>query len=130
MTAFLDTNLLIYAQERGTKGEIARAAILTGGVISVQVLNEFVAVLRRKFGFEWHVIEEAVADVRTAIETVRPIEVSTHAEAMALARSYGLNFHDALIVATALEAGCDTLLTEDLQAGQRIESLTVVNPFA
>jgi len=129
MTAFLDTNILIYAQEHGTKGEIARDAILTGGVISVQVLNEFVSVLRRKFGFEWDVVEEAVADVRTALDTVRPMDVSTHAEALALARSYGLNFYDALIVAAALEAGCDTLLTEDLQAGQRIEGLTVVNPF-
>lgn len=130
MTAFLDTNILIYAQEHGTKGEVAREAILTGGVISVQVLNEFVAVLRRKFGFEWDVIEEAVADVRTALETVHPIDVSTHTDALVLARSYGFNFYDALIVAAALAAGCDTLLTEDLQAGQRIDGLTVVNPFA
>lgn len=129
MTAFLDTNILIYAQERGTKGELAREAILVGGVISVQVLNEFVAVLRRKFGLEWYVIEEAVVDVRIALETVHPMDVSTHTEAVALARSYGFSFYDALIVATALEAGCDTLITEALQAGQRIEGLTVVNPF-
>ena len=57
------------------------------------------------------------------------MDVSTHTEASALARSYGLDFYDVLIVAAALEAGCDTLLTEDLQAGQRIEGLTVVNPF-
>ena len=130
MITSLDTNILIYAQEHGTKGEVAREAILTGGVTSVQVLNEFVAVLRRKFGFEWDVIEEAVADVRTALETVHPIDVSTHTDALVLARSYGFNFDDALIVAAALEAGCDTLLTEDLQAGQGIDGLTVVNPFA
>ena len=50
MTAFLDTNLLIYAQGADAKGETARQAILAGGVISVQVVNEFAAVLRRKFG--------------------------------------------------------------------------------
>ena len=52
MTVFLDTNVLIYAQGAGAKSEVARQTILAGGVISVQVLNEFAAVLRRKFGFE------------------------------------------------------------------------------
>ena len=129
MTAFIDTNVLIYAQGTGAKSEVARTVILTGGVISVQVLNEFVAVLRRKFGFDWDVVAEAVADVRAALDPVRPLDISTHTEALTLATSYGFNLHDSLIVAAALEAGCDTLLTEDLQAGQRIESLTVVNPF-
>ena len=130
MTAFLDTNVLIYAQGAGAKSEVARTVILTGGVISVQVLNEFVAVLRRKFRFEWDVIAEAVSDVCVALDPVRPIDISTHTEAVALARSYGFSFCDSLIVAAALEAGCDTLLTADLQNGQRIVSLTVVNLFA
>ena len=56
MTAFIDTNVLIYAHESGAKSETARQVILTGGVISVQVLNEFAAVLRRKFRLEWAVI--------------------------------------------------------------------------
>ena len=130
MTAFLDTNLLIYAQGAGAKGETARQAILAGGVISVQVLNECAAVLRRKFKFDWDAVGEAISDMRTALEPVRPIDVGTHEAAVALARSHGFSFYDALIVASALEAGCDTLLTEDLQAGQRIAGLTIVNPFA
>ena len=130
MTAFLDTNILIYAQGAGAKGEIARQMILAGGVISVQVLNEFAAVLRRKFSLEWEVIAEAVADVRTALESVRPIDVATHTEAVSLARTHGFSFYDSLIIASALEAGCDTLLTEDLQTGRRIEGLVIVNPFA
>ena len=68
--------------------------------------------------------------MRTALEPVRPIDVGTHEAAIALARSHGFSFYDALIVVSALEAGCDTLLTEDLQAGQRIAGLTIVNPFA
>ena len=129
MTVFIDTNVLIYAQGTGAKSETARQAILAGGVISVQVLNEFAAVLRRKFRLEWDVIADALADVRAALGPVRPLNVEIHMHAVALARSHGFSFYDALIVASALAAGCDTLLTEDLQAGQRVVGLTIVNPF-
>ncbi|MDE2666211.1 MAG: PIN domain-containing protein [Acidobacteriota bacterium] len=130
MIAFLNTNILIYAQGSGAKSEVARQTILAGGVISVQVLSEFASVLRRKFAFEWDVIDEAIADLRTALDPVRPIGIETHTEAVALARSHGFGFYDALIVASALEAGCDVLLTEDLQPGRRIASLTILDPFA
>ncbi len=66
MTAFIDTNVLIYAQGTGVKSETARQAILAVGAISVQVLNEFAALPRRKFRLEWDVIADALADVRTA----------------------------------------------------------------
>jgi len=130
MKAFIDTNVLIYAHAADEKGEMAREAILAGGVISVQVLNEFASVLLRKFRLDWAVIADALADVRTALGPVRPIDVEIHIRALALFRSYGFNFYDALIVASALAAGCDALLTEDLPAGQRVEGLTIVNPFA
>ena len=130
MTVFIDTNVLIYGQEAGAKSETARRVILAGGVISVQVLNEFAAVLRRKFGLEWAVIADSLADIRTALGPVRAIGVEIHTSAVALARSRGFSFHDALIVASALDAGCETLLTEDLQAGRRVNGLTIVNPFA
>ena len=130
MTAFIDTNVLIYAHGADEKSETARQTILTGGVISVQVLNEFAVVLRRKFRLEWDVIADVLADVRAALGPVRPVDVEIHLNAVSLARSHDFSFYDALIVASALAAGCDTLLTEDLQAGQRIAGLTVVNPFA
>lgn len=129
MTAFLDTNVLIYAQGDGPKGEIARRAILEGGTISVQVLNECASILRRKFHLEWDAIAVAIKDMRTALEAVRPIDISTHTDALDLARAHGFNFYDALIIASALEAGCDVLLTEDMQAGRRIAGMTIVNPF-
>ena len=56
----------------GAKSEVARQAILAGGVIGVQVSNEFAAVLRRKFGFERDDIAQAIADVRAALDPVRP----------------------------------------------------------
>ena len=129
MRPFLDTNLLVYAQTSDPRSAAARQAILAGGVISVQVLNEFAAVLRRKFKRDWDEIAEAVADVRTTLDPVRPISIETHETAVDLAREHDFSFYDALIVASALEAKCDTLLTEDLQAGRRIQGLTIVNPL-
>lgn len=55
---------------------------------------------------------------------------STHAQALALARDHSLSIYDALVVASALEAACDTLYSEDLQNGRRFPALTIVNPFA
>lgn len=130
MSAFIDTNVLVYAQGAGPKSDTARQVILAGGVVSVQVMNEFAAVLRRKFRLEWDLIADALADAREALGPVRPIDVDVHLHAVDLARSHDFSFHDALIVASALAAGCDTLLTEDLQAGRRIAGLTIVNPFA
>ena len=130
MRPFLDTNLLVYAQTSDPKAAAARQAILAGGVISVQVLNEFAAVLRRKFKRDWEEIAQAVADVRITLDPVRPISVETHAAAANLARRHGFSFCNALIVASALEAKCDTLLTEDLQAGRVVQGLTIVNPLA
>ena len=82
MTAFIDTNVLIYANGADEKSETARQTILAGGVISVQVLNEFAAVLRRKFRLEWDVIADALADVRAALGPVRPVDVEIHLNAL------------------------------------------------
>ena len=81
------------------------------------------------FRLEWDVVADALADVRTALGPVRPIDVDIHLNAVTLARLHDFAFYDASIVASALEAGCDTLLTEDLQSGRRVASLTIVNPF-
>ena len=58
-----------------------------------------------------------------------PITLETHGNAVALARDHGLAFYDALIVASAIEAGCDTLFSEDMQHGRKIGGLAIVNPF-
>lgn len=129
MKAFLDTNLLVYAQTTDPKSEIARQAIAEGGTISVQVLNEFANVLQRKLGLNWDEIAAALEDVKTALGPVRPIDLDTHNTAVELSRGHGFHIYDSLIIAAALEAECDQLLTEDLQAGRRIEGLAIVNPF-
>ena len=129
MTAFLDTNLLVYAQTADPKGETARQVIASGGTISVQVLNEFANVLRRKFGLDWDEVAQALEDVKAALGPIRPITLETHAATLELSRHHGFSIYDSLIIAAALEAGCSQLMTEDLQAGRRIQGLAIVNPF-
>ncbi len=100
-----------------------------GGVISAQVLNEFVRVSRKKLRLDWSVIATALAEFRLLVAEVRPVAESTHDIAVALAREHGLDIYDALIVAAALEAGCDRLYSEDLQHGRRFGDCVIVNPF-
>lgn len=130
MSAFLDTNILVYAQTSGAKADKARELLAAGGKLSVQVLNEFVAVSRRKLQRNWSEIGEAVDDTLALVDPPLPITFDTHATAMSLARDHDFSFYDALIVASALEAGCKTLFTEDMQHGRSIESVVIVNPFA
>ena len=99
-----------------------------GATISVQVLNEFVNVARGKLGWSWPDIETMLSLVGRT-RRVLDLSVATHEAAVALARDHGLSFYDALIVAAALEAGCDILYTEDMQHGRKFGGLTIVNPF-
>jgi predicted nucleic acid-binding protein len=127
---FFDTNILLYlASEDQTKADRAEDLLSGGGVVSVQVLNEFVSVSARKWRRPWEAIEETLAVVR-ALCQVEPITLAVHERALALARDHDFAFYDALIVASAREAGCDTLLSEDMQHGRVIDrALTIRNPF-
>ncbi len=129
--AFLDSNLLIYAAlQPDPRSRIAKEIVAQGGKISVQVLNEFANVARRKLGRPWPEIVQALADIRAVFPAPLPLTTATHEAALTLAARYGFAFYDALIAASALEAGCATLLSEDMQAGQVIEGrLTIRNPF-
>jgi predicted nucleic acid-binding protein len=129
VSAFFDTNILVYAQQAGEKADRARTLFLGGGKLSVQVLNEFTAVSRRKQQKDWHEIAEAISDALTLVEPPLALTLEMHTAARVLSEDHRLAFYDALIVAAALEAGCDTLFTEDMQHGRRFGSLTVVNPF-
>ena len=130
MSAFFDTNLFVYAQQIGAKGEQARATLAAGGFISVQVLNEFVAVARRKLGKDWDAIEAAIEDMLALVEPPLQLSLATNKAARVLARDQGFSFYDSLIVASALDADCETLYTEDMQDGRKIGTLTIRNPFA
>jgi predicted nucleic acid-binding protein len=129
VSAFFDTNVLVYTATSDPKKERAAACLGRGGLASVQVLNEFVHVARRKLRHDWPLIEVALEQFRLVLESVVPITMSTHASAVLLARDQGLSFFDALIVAAAIEAGCDTLYSEDMPNGRTIGNLAIVNPF-
>ena len=129
MSAFFYTNILVYAQQADGKGDRARQLFASGGKLSVQVLNEFTSVSRRKQRRDWREIDEAVADVLTTVDPPLAITLDLHISARALAEDHLLSFYDALIVASAIEAGCDTLYSEDMQHGRTIGGVAIVNPF-
>lgn len=127
---FLDTNILLYLlSDNAAKAERAEEIVAAGGTISVQVLNEFAAVALRKLRMSAAEVREALEPI-AAICTVVPITLKMHQRGLLLAERYRFSFYDALITATALETGCTTLYTEDLQSGQLIEGqLAINNPF-
>lgn len=129
MSAFFDSNILIYAYSTDIRRALALTTIAGGGVISAQVLNEFTNVLRKKQKQDWPVIEAAVQSIRFRFPDIVPLTSDTHAAALVLARDHGLAFYDALIIASAIEAGCDTLYSEDMQHGRSIGGLAIVNLF-
>jgi predicted nucleic acid-binding protein len=131
-SAFLDTNVLIYSvAENDPRSDAAEALLAGGGVISAHVLNEFVAVARRKLGMSWADVTEALDAIRILCPSPVPITIETHGAALRIAQQYGYHIYDALLAAAALEAKCDTLYTEDMQDGQVIDDrLTIKNPFA
>ncbi len=130
--AFFDTNVLLYiVGENDERTAPAEALVATGGVVSVQVLNELAAVARRKLGMTWDEITEALAAIRVLCPSPVPLTTETHEAGLRIAAQYQFHIYDALIAAAALEAQCTTLYSEDLQDGQVIdERLTIRNPFA
>ena len=128
--SFFDTNVLLYvASGDPAKADRAEELIGAGGVISVQVLNEFATVASRKLSMGWPEIGEILAQVR-AVCPVDPLSIETHERGLAIAARYRLGVYDAMIVASALMAGCKELYSEDLQHGRIFErQLTVRNPF-
>jgi predicted nucleic acid-binding protein len=128
--AFFDSNLVVYAFSDDPRAAAAERLLAEGGHISVQVLNEFVNVARRKLGFDWAEIDVALDAIRKLVRAVHPIDLETHARALTLAQRYGFAFYDALIVSSALKAKCDMLYSEDMQDGLEVEgSLRITNPF-
>ena len=127
---FFDTNVLLYLLSGDhTKADRAEEALSAGGVLSVQVLNEFASVASRKLKMSITEIREALAVIRAVCKIV-PIGEETHDLGLQIAERQGLSVYDAMIVAAALIAGCKTLLSEDMQDGQILEGrLELRNPF-
>lgn len=128
--AFLDTNILVYAFVEDPRAVVAEALLAQKRDTSVQALNEFANVAQRKLRMNWGEVEEALTLLKTLCGTIHPVTLETHTDALRLAQRYGFSLYDALIVAAALRADCDTLYSEDMQDGLVVEArLTIRNPF-
>ncbi len=129
--AFFDTNVLLYAvAENDPRSAQAEELLAAGGVLSVQTLNEFVSVARRKILMSWSDVTEALDAFRVLCPSPLPITMEIHEAALKIAEKHVYNIYDALVIAAALEAGCATLYSEDLHSGQMISGqLTIRNPF-
>ena len=135
MSVFFDTNILIYADDAdaGPKTATARALLRRAmserrGVLSTQVLQEFYVNATKKLRLDG-------AAARARVEVYLSFDVVTVTPALLLAavdlnRLDNVSFWDALVIRSAEHAGCDTLYSEDLQAGRRFGPVRIINPFA
>ena len=134
---FLDSNVLVYLfdetddRKSGIAGKLVHSALSTGSaIISFQVVQETLNVITRKLPVPATPEQAGVFLEGTLIPLwkVNPTR-ALYRRSLQIQARYRLAFYDALIVAAALEAGCRTLLSEDLQHGQTIERLAIKNPF-
>jgi predicted nucleic acid-binding protein len=134
--AFLDTNIFLYAEDHSDPRKQERAKRLIkevlrdrSGRISLQVLQEYFSVATRKLRIDAWAARRQVELYSRRMDIVR-LEPNDLLAAIDLHRLHQFSIWDALILRAALISGCRMLYTEDLQAGFRLDSLTVVNPFA
>jgi predicted nucleic acid-binding protein len=134
---FLDTNVLVYLfdidapeKKAAVTGLFEREGASGLLILSTQVLQEFYVVVTRKLArpLAPEVAEQAVRDFATW--PVRQVTPALILSAIRRSIASRLSFWDALIVETAIDAGATAILTEDLQHGQVIDGVRVVNPFA
>lgn len=128
---FFDINILLYLFSGDSdKADRAEALMAQGGLISVQVLNEFASVASRKLGLSYPEIRDVLKIIRRVCK-IESITLETHELGLQVAERYGFSVYDSLIIAAALIAECETLYSEDLQSGQVINGrLVIKNPFA
>lgn len=136
MSAFLDTNILIYWIDDHPFSQRAEALITRDNVISVQVLNEFSNVLRNKRDMAWSDISNISQTLQNLCK-VCDLTLQTHRLALYLAERYQFKIYDANIVAAAAQMRCEVLYSEDMQHGLNVQipaqfgggSLSIKNPF-
>ena len=127
---FFDSNVLLYLLSVDeSKANRSEALLGEGGHISVQVLNECAAIATRKLSLSLPEVREFLAPIRSLCR-VHSLTAETHDLGIELAGRFRVSFYDAMIMSSALLAGCKTLFSEDMQHRQVInESLTILNPY-
>jgi predicted nucleic acid-binding protein len=133
--AFLDTNVIVYALvERAStqpdrRTRIAEDILTNGGTVSVQVLTEFTDVVSRKHGKSLGLVGEMLDGIQAICGPAIPLTKDTYESALEISKRHGFRIYDSLIIAAAVQAGCDTVFTEDMQLGQVIDGVRIENPF-
>ena len=132
---FIDSNVFVYLFDETNEHKRARAVRLVRqalendtGCISYQVVQETINVLTRKLDVAPDNARKLLDRTLVPLWKVNP-KRTLYDRGLDLQTRYRFSFYDSLIIAAALEAGCKTLYTEDLKHGQRIEGVTVTNPF-
>lgn len=132
--SFIDTNILVYTDDHDAAEKRMRALDIIKearrsqhGVVSTQVLQEYFVSTTRKLGVAVSVARRKV-ELFARLQVVT-IQISTILAAIDLQRLHNFSFWDALVVHSAKAAGCSILLTEDMQHGQDVEGLKIINPF-
>lgn len=127
---FFDSNVLLYtASADMTKADRVEQLIIAGGTISVQVLNEITNVARRKMDYSWPRTRLLLGRLRELLLVI-PVTVAIHEAGVALAQRYRFALYDAMVVAAAIDCGCDRLWSEDMRDGLVVDGrLAITNPF-
>ncbi|PIV31647.1 MAG: VapC toxin family PIN domain ribonuclease [Zetaproteobacteria bacterium CG02_land_8_20_14_3_00_50_9] len=134
---FLDTNIVVYTfdaespQKKRRAQELVEQALRTHeGVVSTQVVQEFLNVATVKFTapLKFSDAQQFLHDVLAPLCTVFP-SIDLFQQALVLQQETKYSFYDSLIIGGALQAGCETLYSEDLQHGQQIRGVRILNPF-
>ncbi len=126
---FIDSNVVLYLLSGDAeKADRAEALLQSGGMVSVQVLNEVASVCRRKLKMQWVEVEALLLAVKSACDVV-PLTLASHERAIELAKRFQFSVYDAHIIASALMSGADVLLSEDMQSGMLVDGLLIRNPF-
>jgi predicted nucleic acid-binding protein len=127
---FFDTNTLLYLLSSDTKkADWVSKNLQQSNVISIQVLNEFTSASIRKIKISNSELDEFL-DLFTSIFNVRSLDIDTFETGLMVSRRYGYHHYDSMIIAAALQAGCEKLYSEDMQHRQIIDKrLQIVNPF-
>jgi len=128
---FFDTNTLLYLlSSDNKKADWVSKNLQQHNVISVQVLNEFTSASLRKIKISNTELDEFL-DLFTSTFQVRSLDIDTFETGLMVSRRYGYQHYDSMIIAAALQAGCERLYSEDMQHRQVIDKrLQIVNPFA
>jgi len=126
-----DTNVLIYAfgKHDDKRKHIAKEIIATCNIISLQVVNETVYVLLKKFNFQEQELDKVIEFIKQKF-VISNLNINILDKTLKIAARYSFSFWDSMMVASAIDNHCSVLYTEDLQHGQVIDgSLKIINPF-